>query len=73
MTISEILFCKSLRILGMIFDSELKWPQHLKKLKSSCEMKMNIMKTLSHHTWGADTKSLLNIYKSLILSRINYG
>jgi hypothetical protein len=36
-------------------------------------MKMNIMKTLSNHTWGADTKSLLNIYKSLILSRINYG
>eukprot|EP00102_Acyrthosiphon_pisum_P021430 XP_016658640.1 PREDICTED: RNA-directed DNA polymerase from mobile element jockey-like [Acyrthosiphon pisum] len=70
---SEIPFCKSLRVLGMIFDSELKWTQHLKKLKSSCKIKMNIMKTLSNHTWGADTKSLLNIYKSLILSRINYG
>ncbi|KAE9524318.1 hypothetical protein AGLY_015357 [Aphis glycines] len=70
---SEIPFCKSLRILGMIFDNKLNWTQHLKKLKSSCKMKMNIMKTLSHHTWGADTKSLLNIYKSLIMSRLNYG
>jgi len=30
------------------------------------------MKTLSQHTWDAHTKSLLNIYKSLIPSQINY-
>lgn len=41
----------------MIFDNVLQWTQHLK--------------ILSH--LGADTESLLNIYKSLILSRINYG
>ena len=34
---------------------------------------MNIIKTLAHHTWGADQTTLLNIYKSLILSQINYG
>jgi len=51
---SKIPFCKSLRILGMIFDNKLNWTQHLKKLNSSCKMKMNIMKTFSHHTW-ADT------------------
>lgn len=34
---------------------------------------MNIMKILSHHTRDADNKSLQNIYKSLILSQINYG
>ena len=70
---SEIPFCKSLRILGIIFDHKLKWTHHLKKLKSSCKTKMNIIKTLSHHTGGADTKCLLTIYKSLILSQINYG
>jgi hypothetical protein len=43
---SKIPFCNSLRVLGMIFNSELKWTQHLIKLKSSCKMKMNIMKTL---------------------------
>lgn len=47
---SEIPFCKSLRILGMIFDYNLKWTLHLTKLKSSCKIKMNILKTLSHHT-----------------------
>jgi len=34
---------------------------------------MNIIKTLSHHTWGANQKSLLTIYKSFILSKIKYG
>lgn len=34
---------------------------------------MNIIKTLSHHIWGANQKSLLTIYKSLILSKIKYG
>lgn len=33
---------------------------------------MIIMKTLSDHTFRADTK-YMNIYKILILSQINYG
>ncbi|KAF0757674.1 Uncharacterized protein FWK35_00013692, partial [Aphis craccivora] len=28
---------------------------------------------LAHHTWGANQKSLINIYKSLILSKTKYG
>jgi len=39
----------------------------------TCKTKLNIIKTLSRHTWRADKKSLLNIYKILILSQINYG
>lgn len=34
---------------------------------------MNIIKTLSNLTWGSDQNSLILIYKSLILSLINYG
>lgn len=32
-----------------------------------------LCKTFTNHTWGADKKTLLNIYKTLILSQINYG
>jgi hypothetical protein len=46
---------------------------HLKHLKTVCKAKLNIIKTLANHTWRADKTSLLNIYKSLILSKINYG
>lgn len=55
--------CHNLRILGLIFDNKLKWNTHLKKLKSSCKIKINI-KTLVHYTWGADQNLLLNIYMS---------
>jgi len=55
----------------MIFDNKQKWTHHFIQLKSSCKTKMSIMKILSHHVWAADTKCLLNIYKSLIL-QTNY-
>lgn len=34
---------------------------------------MNILKILSHTTWGSDRKCLLNLYKSLVRSRLDYG
>lgn len=70
---SPIPICENLRVLGMIFDNKMRWNSHIKKLKSTCKIRMNIIKTLSHHTWGAKTKSLITIYKSLILSQIQYG
>ncbi|KAL5244817.1 hypothetical protein ACI65C_012227 [Semiaphis heraclei] len=70
---TQIPFHKSLRILGLIFDNKLNWITHLKQLKVACKAKLNVIKTLANHTWGADKKSLLNIYKTLILSQINYG
>ena len=69
----QIPFHNSIRILGMIFDRKLNWTLHLKHLKTVCKAKLNIIKTLAHHTWGADKTSLLNLYKSLIISKINYG
>lgn len=34
---------------------------------------MKIIKTLFHHSWGANKNSHLTVYKSLILSKIDYG
>lgn len=34
---------------------------------------MKIMKTLSHHTWGAEKNSLTTIYKATILAKLEYG
>jgi len=71
---TRIPFQNSLRIiLVLIFDSKLNWTTHLKQLKVTWKAKLNIIKTLAHHTWGADKTSLINIYETLILSQINYG
>lgn len=60
------------RIFRFIFDEKFKWNTHLKKLKSICKTRINVIKTLAHYTWEAIQNSLLNIYKSLILSRTQY-
>jgi len=60
-----------MQILGMIFDSKLSWLPHLKSTKMSVIQKLNIIKIISHTSWGGDTSSLLKIYRALIRSEQN--
>ncbi|XP_025190911.1 uncharacterized protein LOC112591338 [Melanaphis sacchari] len=64
---------KSLRLLGLIFDHKLNWKEHIKKLKATSSKKLNIIKSVSHFKWGADRKTLLILYNSLIQSILDYG
>lgn len=34
---------------------------------------MNILKVVGHYDWGADCKTLLSLYRSLIQSKLDYG
>ena len=46
---------------------------HLKYLKKKCQKALNLLKVLAHTDWGSDRKLLLQLYKSLIRSRLDYG
>lgn len=70
---TQLSFTNSIRILGLTFDSKLTWRPHLKKLKTECQSRLRTIKILGNSTWGSDTKSLITIYKALILSLIDYG
>lgn len=61
------------KFLGLIFDSRLSFTPHLKHLKLKCLKAMNVLKILAHMKWGTDKKCLLHLYKSLVLSRLDYG
>lgn len=61
------------RFLGMVFDSKLNWNSHLQHLKTECFKRINILKALSHISWGSDETILLTLYKSLIRSKLDYG
>ncbi|WP_435336452.1 hypothetical protein, partial [Klebsiella pneumoniae] len=61
------------RFLGLIFDSRLTWVPHLRYIKVACIKAMRLLRVLSHTSWGADRKTLLFLYKSLILSKLDYG
>ena len=42
-------------------------------LKEKCNRDLNLLKLVSGTSFGADKKNLLNLYKALILSKLDYG
>lgn len=70
---TQLPFANSIRILGLTFDHKLTWRPHLKKLKTECQSRIKTLKILGNNNWGADTNSLITVYKALILSSIDYG
>ena len=46
---------------------------HIKSLKAKCLHAINIIKYLSHTRTGCNRKLLLQLYKSLIRSQLDYG
>lgn len=68
-----IIFVETHRYLGLILDKKLTWKNHLKKLKVDASRALGILKTLSCTKWGSDRETLIRIFKSLILSKLDYG
>ena len=51
----------------------LTWGKQINNVFNKCEKVINVMRSLSGSTWGADRDSLLMIYRAMIRSRIDYG
>ena len=59
------------KYLGVTFDAPwLTWGKHIKDLLNSCESIINLMKSMAFSKYGADRKTLLLLYTSLIRSKI---
>ena len=71
---NPIEFVSNYKYLGIIFDKpRLTWVPQIKYIINKCIPKMNILKSVSNHHWGADREVLLKLYKSLIRSILDYG
>ena len=70
---SPIPVVQEYKYLGLIFDKKLSFIPHIKYIKAKCHKALNMMKVLSHTTWGADRTTLLQLYRSLIRSKLDYG
>ena len=55
---SPIPVVQEYKYLGLIFDKKLSFIPHIKYLKAKCLKSLNILKVLSHTTWGADRTTL---------------
>ena len=69
----SFLLLRILNFLGIIFDRKLSFIPHIKYLKAKCLKALNLLKVLSHTNWGADRTVLLQLYRSLIRSKLDYG
>ncbi|XP_035985721.1 uncharacterized protein LOC118559100 [Fundulus heteroclitus] len=61
------------KYLGLWLDSSYTWKTHIKQLETKCKKVINLMKAVAGNDWGADKQSLLNIYRALMRSAIDYG
>ena len=64
---------KQARFLGLIFDQKLTFLPHMKDLKVRCKKALNALKIFCSPEWGGDTNILLQLYRSLIRSKLDYG
>ena len=63
---------ETVKYLGLVFDSKLDWKAHIQQLKSKCNKALNLMRSVSSTEWGADQRTLMMIYRSLVRSKIDY-
>ena len=59
---SPIPVVKESKFLGILFDRKLSFIPHIKYLKAKCLKALNLLKVLSHTSWGADRTTLLMQY-----------
>ena len=70
----QIQYVTSHRFLGLIFDApNLTWKNHINFLKSACQKRISLMKSVSHNHWGGDRRILMMMYTSLVRSKLDYG
>ena len=63
----------SFKFLGVVLDSRLSMTKHISHIKSKCSRRMNLFRCIAGAGFGADRKTLLQLYKTLVLPIIEYG
>ena len=69
----KIEFVKEHKFLGLIWDSKLTFKSHVIYLKKRCLDALRVIRVLSNSNWGADRKTLLKLFRSLVRSKLDYG
>ena len=64
---------ESTHYLGLVVDKRLNWRSHIEHLRARCIPAINLLKHLSHLSWGADRQTLLHLYTALVKSKLDYG
>ena len=63
----------SFKFLGVVLDSRLTMVKHVEHIKAKCSKRLNLFRCIAGTENGADRKTLLHLYKTLVLPIIEYG
>lgn len=61
------------KFLGLFWDKKLNWKSHINYLITKTKKSMQVIRTLSHLTWGAENETLKNVIEAILISKIEYG
>ena len=70
---NQIAQTTSAKYLGLWFDDKLTWKVHIFHLLRSCNSRLNLLKKVSGTKFGAHRTTLLQMYNTLIRSKLDYG
>jgi len=70
---SRIPTAETTKFLGLTWDPKLTWIPHISQLKDRCLKSLNILRTITSSSWGADSTTIMNLYRAIIRSKIDYG
>ena len=61
------------KFLGLVFDRKLTFAAHIKYLKDRCLKALNLLRVVAHKDWGADSATLLKLYRTHVRSKLDFG
>ena len=61
------------KYLGLTLDRRLTFNAHIADLKQRCSRRINILKCIAGREWGADRRTLLHLYTSLIRPILDFN
>ena len=71
---TQVEYVDKYKYLGVTMDSpHLNWQEHIFDTVHQGNKRANLLKAFAGRDWGADRKMLTTLYKSLVLSKLNYG
>lgn len=61
------------RFLGMTLDKKLNWKPHIVNTKNACKKSLNALKCLRGLHRGSNRDTLLQVFQSLVIPKLDYG
>jgi hypothetical protein len=60
------------KFLGLTFDRNVTFIPHIQNLKQRCLKALNRLRVVAHMSWGAESVTLLRLYRSHVRSKLDY-